>query len=118
MGFSAGSAVTVGVATRHDEESTPDFAGAIYSGGLPAGDTVPPDAPPLFILCAANDQIAAPNAAPLYEAWQAAGLPVELHIYAQGGHGFGMRPQGLPCDAWIERFADWLKMLGMLNPAP
>ena len=53
--------------------------------------------------------------APPAEVWKAAGLPVELHIYAQGGHGFGMRPQGLPCDTWIERFADRLKMLGMLN---
>lgn len=118
MGFSAGSGVTVGVATRHDAESRPDFAGAIYGGRMRAGDSVPSDAPPLFILCAGDDPIAAPGAVPLYEAWRAAGLPAELHIYAQGGHGFGMRPQGLPCDTWIERFADWLKAVGMLNTAP
>jgi len=37
-----------------------------------------------------------------------AGHPVELHLYAQGGHGFGMKKQGLPSDHWIDRFGDWL----------
>jgi hypothetical protein len=36
-----------------------------------------------------------------------------MHIYAAGGHGFGMRKIGLPCDTWIERFADWLKGMGI-----
>ena len=52
----------------------------------------------------------------LYASWQAAGHPVELHIYAQGGHGFGMRKQGLPVDGWIERYADWLQMQWLLDP--
>lgn len=46
----------------------------------------------------------------LYRAWRAAGQPVELHIYAQGGHGFGMRKQGLPADHWIDRFGEWLQV--------
>jgi hypothetical protein len=50
---------------------------------------------------------------PLHGQWQAAGHPVELHIYSKGGHGFGMRKQGLPTDAWIERFYDWLGTQGM-----
>jgi len=37
---------------------------------------------------------------------------VELLIYANGGHGFGMRTLGLPSDQWIERFAEWLKEMG------
>jgi hypothetical protein len=44
-----------------------------------------------------------------------AGKPAELHLYARGGHGFGMRRQGLPSDRWIERFADWLEMQGLLK---
>jgi hypothetical protein len=40
------------------------------------------------------------------------GRPVELHIYAQGGHGFGMNQLGLPSDTWIERFFDWLQAQG------
>jgi hypothetical protein len=39
---------------------------------------------------------------------------IMLHIYAKGGHGFGMNRQGLPCDSWIERFAGWLQALGFL----
>ena len=39
--------------------------------------------------------------------WRAAGLPVEFHAYARGGHGFGMRVQHLPSDTWIDRFLQW-----------
>jgi hypothetical protein len=49
-----------------------------------------------------------------YSLWREAGHPVELHIYAQGGHGFGMRKQGLPSDNWIDRLAEWLKAFGFL----
>ncbi|MCX6049209.1 MAG: alpha/beta hydrolase, partial [Chloroflexi bacterium] len=49
----------------------------------------------------------------LYSTWKAAGRPVELHIYAKGGHGFGMHTQNLPSDRWIERFGDWLQAQGL-----
>jgi hypothetical protein len=49
----------------------------------------------------------------MYSAWQAAGRPAEIHIYAQGGHGFGMARQGLPSDGWIERFGEWLVAQGL-----
>jgi len=48
----------------------------------------------------------------------AAGKSAELHIYAKGGHGFGMREQKLPTDQWIERFGDWLGVQGLLRPRP
>jgi acetyl esterase/lipase len=116
MGFSAGSAVTVSVALEHDASSRPDFAGAIYGG--PRGDIpVPEDAPPLFILCADDDRMAAPASVQLYSDWKAAGHPAELHIYSQGGHGFGMTEQGLPSDTWIDRFGDWLQVQGLLDPS-
>jgi len=38
-----------------------------------------------------------------------------LHMYAKGGHGFGMRKQNLPTDHWIDRFAEWLELEGWLN---
>lgn len=107
LGFSAGGTVTSSVAFEHDAGSRPDFAAVIYGAGR-TDVPVPDDAPPLFVLCAADDQMAAPLSVRLYEDWQTAGHPAELHIYAQGGHGFGMREQGLPSDTWIERFADWL----------
>jgi acetyl esterase/lipase len=115
MGFSAGGTVTVGVALEHDAGSRPDFAAAIY-GGSSEEVPVPADAPPIFVLCAADDAMAAPRSVRLYSDWVAAGRPVELHIYAQGGHGFGMRKQGLPSDTWIERLGDWLAAQGLLAP--
>lgn len=45
----------------------------------------------------------------------AAKRPVELHLYAKGGYGFGMRKQNLPTDQWIERFGDWLQMQSLLK---
>jgi hypothetical protein len=41
--------------------------------------------------------------------------PAELHLYSKGGHGFGMRRQGLPSDRWIDLFTDWLGTQGLLN---
>jgi acetyl esterase/lipase len=109
MGFSAGGRVTVGVALEHDAESRPNFAAAIY-GALWEEIIVPADAPPLFIALANDDEIAVEPSVALYRAWRAAGQPVELHIYSQGGHGFGMRKQGLPADHWIDRFGEWLQL--------
>jgi acetyl esterase/lipase len=108
LGFSAGGAVTASVALQHDAGSHPDFAAVIYGAGGGAVP-VPDDAPPLFVLCAADDPMVPPSTSVrLYEEWRAAGHPAELHVYAQGGHGFGMQVRGLPTDTWIERFADWL----------
>jgi acetyl esterase/lipase len=117
LGFSAGAMVTLGVALAHDVESRPNFAAPIY-GTDTEGAPVPADAPPLFILCASDDPLLPPaGSARLYIAWKAAGKPAELHIYAQGGHGFGMNKRGLPIDHWIERFGDWLEAQGLLKPA-
>jgi acetyl esterase/lipase len=114
MGFSAGSGVTVRVAYEHDASSRPDFAAAIYGGGSP-DIAVPADAPPLFVLCAADDEMASPASVRLYSDWRAAGHPAALHIYSQGGHGFGMTQQGLPSDTWIDRLGDWLQVQGLLK---
>jgi acetyl esterase/lipase len=107
MGFSAGGYVTLGASFEHDAESRPDFAAPIYSAPWPNAD-VPADAPSLFLTCAANDQMAVGASLPLFSAWRDAGHSVELHVFAQGGHGFGMRKQGLPSDHWIELFGNWL----------
>jgi acetyl esterase/lipase len=114
MGFSAGGRVTVGVALEHDAESRPNFAAPIY-GALWEELAVPADAPPLFIALANDDELAVDPSIALYCAWRAAAHPVELHIYAQGGHGFGMRKQGLPTDHWIDRFGEWLQVQGFMH---
>jgi predicted esterase len=97
LGFSAGGYVTAAVALKHDASSRSNFAAPIYPG-IPENVTPASDAPPLFLVHADDDQTVSPmeNSIRLYEAWKKAGLFVEMHIYAQGGHGFGMRKRGLP----------------------
>jgi len=110
IGFSAGAGVTMHVILNSDRDEQPNFAAPIYGGWLRSAE-VPEYAPPLFILCAADDRIGA-GSTDLYKAWREAGKSAELHIYSKGGHGFGMDKQGLPVDHWIERFYDWLTITG------
>jgi acetyl esterase/lipase len=56
-----------------------------------------------------------PQSVAIYRDWIAAGRPAELRVYSKGGHGFGMRRQHLPSDHWIDRFADWLDVQGLLK---
>jgi acetyl esterase/lipase len=107
LGFSAGGGVATGTATEYDAGERPDFAALIYGAGTPK--TIPDDAPPLFILAAADDPVVpAALSKRLFSRWRAAGHSAELHLYASGGHGFGMLEQGLPSDRWIEMFYEWL----------
>jgi acetyl esterase/lipase len=108
MGFSAGGYVTGSVALDHDTDSRPDYAAVIY-GPMFRDVVVPDDAPPLFMALTDNDEIAVEPSLQLYSAWRRSGHPVELHIYAQGDHGFGMIEQGLPVDSWADRFWAWLQ---------
>jgi acetyl esterase/lipase len=114
LGFSAGGMLTMGVVMKNDAAGRPNFAAPIYGGGT-NGQTVAPDAPPLFIAVASDDAIAAVSSAKLYLEWKAAGRSAELHIYSQGGHGFGMTKRGLPVDGWVERFGEWLQLHGLLK---
>ncbi len=110
IGFSAGGGVALHVAHHYDGDSRPDFVAPIYAAARWLGDTaLPEDAPPAFLLAATDDQLGlAADSVALYERWHTAGKPVELHMYARGGHGFGMRTQDAPSDRWIERFSEWL----------
>ena len=114
LGFSSGGVVAIGAAMQYDEESRPNFAAPIYLALSGRGITVPTDAPPLFLLAASDDPMAVGTSLPLYSSWKDAGRPVELHLYAQGGHGFAMKKQGLPSDHWIDRFSEWLQVQGFL----
>lgn len=116
MGFSAGGAVATLVASRYDADTRPDFVAPIYAGIGMIGDTsVREDAPPLFIVAATDDQLdLARDSLTLYERWLDAKKSAELHIYASGGHGFGMRRQDLPTDRWIDRFGDWMAARGLM----
>ena len=116
LGFSAGGRLLATVLQGYDAESRPDFAGFIY-GGLWEEFPAPSDAPPLFIAAADDDAWSAPLCVRLYQRWKAGGHPAELHIYAKGGHGFGMKQQGLPTDRWIDRFGEWLHLHGLMDGA-
>ena len=118
MGFSAGGTVAMGTVFNSAAADRPDFAAPIYPYmNALKNQTIPADAPPLFICAATNDQLGlAPHSVNLYSAWIAAKKPAELHMYAKGGHGFGMRKTDIPTDTWIDRFGDWLEQQGLLWP--
>lgn len=116
IGFSAGGMVSASVAHQYSPATRPDFVASIYPAWKQSSDVkIPSDAPPLFVLAATDDQFGlAPDSVALYQEWAGAGKSAELHLYAKGGHGFGMRVQNLPTDRWIDRYTDWLGMLGLL----
>ena len=116
MGFSAGGAVTMGATYNYDEANRPNFIVPVYAWTdiLPTTAT-PDDAPPAFVVCASDDPLnLAPASVNIYSAWLQADKPVALHMYAKGGHGFGMRTQNLPSDNWIERFGEWMAAQGII----
>jgi acetyl esterase/lipase len=118
MGFSAGGIVAASVAYNYTAETRPGFVAPVYLAHdlVIKGDGVRGDAPPLFVVAASDDQFGlAPQSVVIYQAWVAAKRPAELHLYAKGGHGFGMNKQNLPCDTWADRFVDWLQMQDLLK---
>lgn len=109
MGFSAGGAVTMGVAYTFSEDDRPDFIVPVYpwTSAYPVQEA-PKNPPAMLVICASDDPLGlAQGSIDLYSSWLKAGQYPELHLYAKGGHGFGMKPQGLPADEWIQRFYDW-----------
>jgi acetyl esterase/lipase len=116
IGFSAGGTVTAAVAFHYAPEGRPAFVAPVYAGGEFKDLFVPADAPPMFVAAATDDGLGlAPDSVALYEKWTSAHKSAELHMYAKGGHGFGMRKQNLPTDSWIDRFADWLELQGLIK---
>lgn len=109
MGFSAGGAVTMGVAYYAKTIDRPDFIVPVYPWTSAFGVQEAPKNPPkMLIVCASDDPLGlAKGSIELYNSWLRAGHLAALHMYAQGGHGFGMKAQGLPSDDWIQRFYEW-----------
>ena len=72
-----------------------------------------PAAPmPMFVAVTSDDVFGfQTQSAELYKQWNGAGQPIEMHIYQEGGHGFGMHTQNLPSDRWIDAFDAWLEAL-------
>jgi acetyl esterase/lipase len=115
MGFSAGGYLTIGAATQYTAESRPDFAIPIYAVA-PEGYQPPADAPPLFGAVAFDDnERMTTTATGLVDKWKKVKVPVELHVFPDGGHGFGMNKKGKSCDAWTELLAHWMQRMGLLG---
>jgi acetyl esterase/lipase len=136
-GFSAGGHLVVATATHFDRRAyepvdeidqvpcRPDFAIVVYPGYLVAEGTdvlapsirIPAGTPPVFLVHASDDPVAGPDhSAVMYLALKRAGVQAELHVFASGGHGFGVRKSDRPVSTWTERCVDWLLDQGMLNP--
>jgi beta-glucosidase len=118
MGFSAGGTLAASAAFEHTAANRPNFSAPIYPAleRVVNMTTVPDDAPPLFVAVTGDDVFGfQKQCTALYDQWNAAGKSIEMHLYPEGGHGFGMRDQNLMTDGWIERFGEWLDAYGWLR---
>jgi acetyl esterase/lipase len=113
IGFSAGGAVSGGSTVSAAPADRANFVGVIYAG-VPGN--LPPKLPPAFFAAAADDPLSA-SMPELFTRWRATGAAAELHIYAEGRHGFGTVKQGLPVDGWLDAFFAWLGQQGFV-PKP
>ena len=112
IGFSAGAMTTM-VTALGAPETRPAFIGPIY--GSMEAVTVPKDAPPMFAVIASDDPLFAHKGFGLLDSWQAAGRPVEFHMYEKGGHGFVLGKEGTTSTGWFEDFVNWLDSKGFLK---
>jgi hypothetical protein len=77
---------------------------------------IPKQTPPIFLVHASDDSVAgAENSLVMYQALKRANVPAELHLYAQGGHGFGVRKSALPYSGWTDQCVAWLQAQGLLG---
>lgn len=130
MGFSAGGEVVdmvaygpgKGDANAPDPvdrlNARPNFVIQIYPGPLYIPDELPADAPPAFLLAANDDPCCSTPVVKLLNAYRAAKIPVEVHLYTQGSHGFNMgnRSKLQSINTWPQRMADWLTDNNYLTP--
>ncbi len=135
LGFSAGAHLAAAISTHYhrrlysgldtaDQQSCrPDFAIIIYPGYLALSEKsfqfnpdipVTSSTPPTFIVQAEDDPVHVENAVEYFLMLKRAGVPAELHTYAQGGHGYGLRPTAIPVTHWPELAAVWLNTIGVL----
>jgi acetyl esterase/lipase len=135
LGFSAGAHLAAALSTHYDQRlyapidaadklsCRPDFAFIIYPGYLaiaeqnfaPNGDIHPTDqTPPTFLVQAEDDPVHVENAVVYFMALKNSKVPAELHIYAQGGHGYGLRRTALPVTTWPQTAETWLHTIHIL----
>ena len=133
LGFSAGGNLAAYASTHFDDRAyeslddvdkvdcRPDFAVLVYPAWLAREGTaellhdlpVTKQTPPVFFAHANDDPITSASSVAMYLALKRAGVPAELHVYAAGGHGFGLRPTNQPCSTWPQRCEEWLRSQGI-----
>jgi len=130
LGFSAGGHLTVTTCTNPNAKlyeptddadkrtARPDFAILVYTAylldpnkpeGLRKELPITAETPPMFLAHAYDDPVTPESSLRLALELKRVKVPCELHLYATGGHGFGLRPDGKPCSTWPARCAEWLK---------
>jgi len=135
LGFSAGAHLSAALSTHFDkrlydridaaddQSCRPDFAFIIYPGYLALAEQnmstnpeIKPTAqtPPSFIVQAEDDPVHVENATNYFLQLKAAKVPAELHIYAEGGHGYGLRETKLPVTHWTRLAQIWLESIKVL----
>lgn len=113
-GFSAGGGVAMGAAMEHDAASRPDYVVCVYGAQRP-GMAFPSNPPPLFAIISDDDASVPPlSATAIYEGWHRAGGAAELHIFGNGGHGWGMTQEGFLSDIWPQLLRNWMGARGLL----
>lgn len=136
LGFSAGAHLSAAISNHYDRRlydpvddadklsCKPDFAVVLYPGYLameeqnfaPNPDIHPTAAtPPTFILQGEDDPVHVENSVVYFMALKNARVPAELHVYAQGGHGYGLRPRDLPIMGWPKLVETWMHTIKVLS---
>jgi acetyl esterase/lipase len=111
IGFSAGAGLTMHC-TLNSEVMDLAFIGPVY-GGMGAVE-VPENAPPMFNVIATDDFLFNGQFG-VIESWYKAGVPVEFHLYQNGGHGFGLGNPDRTSNRWFDAFVYWLEVNDFLN---
>jgi len=111
LGFSAGGMIAAGALLQPDVTQRPNFAAFIYGAPFGKMPGIPQKLPPIFMAWTQTDPLGLDAIVRFYDALLAAGNEPEAHIYATGGHGFGLQKQNTPSDFWPDDFCNWLRSL-------
>jgi acetyl esterase/lipase len=114
IGFSAGAGLTMH-STLNSQTMDLAFIGPIYGGMGPV--EVPENAPPMFNVIATDDFLFRGQFG-VIDSWYKAGIPVEFHLYQNGGHGFGLGNPNRTSNRWFDAFILWLEVNSFLTDKP
>ena len=114
MGFSAGGNLAAVAGTKPPPEARPSFLALMYPVVPESLAPIPADTPPAFIVQAYDDMLGTENAQRFYQWMRANKRPAEMHLFAKGGHGFGLGRPGSPTTVWPQLFVTWLGTSGFI----